>query len=125
MSRALERAEGIGILVGGHLFNNLRFADTIALLANSNANLQALLDSVNQTGATFGMIISERKTKVMCTARMHEYLNIQLNGQELEKVKDLLTLAPCSVTKIHRTLTPATALRNSLLPGLRKLATTF
>ena len=92
MSIALDRTEGIGVLVGGHLFNNLRFADDIALLASSADDLQELLNSVNETSTAFGMEISEPKTKVMCTARTHEDLTIQLNGQDLEQVTEFTYL---------------------------------
>ena len=33
MSLALDKTIGVGVLVSSHLFNNLQFADDIALLA--------------------------------------------------------------------------------------------
>ena len=58
MSLALNKAIGVGVLVGGHLFNNLQFADDIALLAGSADNLQHLLDSVSAVSLAYGMEIS-------------------------------------------------------------------
>ena len=45
MSLALDKTTGEGVLVGSHLFNNLQFADDIALLVRSADDMQHLLDS--------------------------------------------------------------------------------
>ena len=47
MSLALDKTIGVGVLVSSHLFNNLQFADDIALLVGSADNLQHLLDLVS------------------------------------------------------------------------------
>ena len=64
MSLALDKTIGVGVLDSGHLFNNLQFADDIALLAGSADNLQHLLDSVSSIGLAYGIEISGLKTKL-------------------------------------------------------------
>ena len=64
MSLALDKTIGVGVLVGGHLFNNLQFADDIALLVGSADDLQHLLDSVSSGSLVYGMKISGPKHKL-------------------------------------------------------------
>ena len=68
-SLVLDKTVGIGVLVGGHLFNNLWFADNIALLEGSADDLQYLLDSVSSVSLDYGMEISGPKTQTMCISK--------------------------------------------------------
>ena len=95
MSLALDKTIGVGVLVGGHLFNNLQFADDIALLAGSADDLQHLLDSVSSVSLAYGMEISGPKTQTMCISKEHEGLSIKLYGNDLEQVTEFTYLGSC------------------------------
>ena len=56
---------GIGVTVSGRRISNLRYADDIVLMAESQEELQELVDSVNNKGKEYGLKINSGKTKVM------------------------------------------------------------
>ena len=95
MSLALDKTIGVGVLVSSHVFNNLQFADDIALLAGSTDDLQHLLDSVSSVHLAYGMEISGPKIQTMCMSKNHEALNIQLYGNKLEQVTGFTYLGSC------------------------------
>ena len=95
MSLALDKTVGVGVLVSGHLFNNLQFADDIALLVESADDLQHLLDSVSSVSFAYGMEISGLKTQTMCMSKEHEALSIKLYGNDLEQVTEFTYLGSC------------------------------
>ena len=95
MSLALDKTIGVGVLVGGHLFNNLQSADDIALLVGSADDLQHLLDSFSSVSLTYGMEISGPKTQTMCMSKEHEALSIKLYGNDLEHVTEFTYLGSC------------------------------
>src|SRR6266536_4337737 len=64
ITEALENSED-GVKVGGTLVNAVRFADDQAMVANSNAGLQRIMHSLNNTSEEYGMKINIKKTKVM------------------------------------------------------------
>ena len=72
--------------------NNLRFADDINLMATSPDELQAVTDHVNQQATRLGLVINIDKTKVMAVGDEHMKLHIQINGKELEQVKEFVYL---------------------------------
>ena len=88
MSLTLDKTIGVNVLAGSHLFNNLQFADDIALLAGSTNNLQCLLNSVSSVSLAYDMEISGPKTETMCKGKEHEALSIKLYGNNLEQVRE-------------------------------------
>ena len=56
---------GIGVTISGRRISNLRYADDIDLMAESQEELQELVDSVNNKGKEYGLKINSGKTKVM------------------------------------------------------------
>ena len=64
LTEAFE-CEQCGINVDGYRLRDLRFADDIALIAETEADLQNLLDRVHDTSNKYGMEINVPKTKVM------------------------------------------------------------
>ena len=58
-----------GVKIGGFNINNLRYADETVLLAESEEELQAILDRVNDAGHEFGMNMSAKKTEVMLISK--------------------------------------------------------
>ena len=58
-----------GVKVGGRIVQAVRFADKQAMLANSNAGLQRIMDKLNKTSEEYGKKINLKKTKVMRISR--------------------------------------------------------
>ena len=59
-----------GALISRHRIINLRFADDIGVLAESEPDLQSLVTSVGITTSRFGLRVSSAKTKVRQIGRM-------------------------------------------------------
>ena len=83
MKKAMENQKD-GVKVGGQIVQAVRFADDQAMVANSNAGLQRIMDCLNKTSEEYGMKINLKKTKVMRISR-NEGSNI--DGEKLEQVK--------------------------------------
>jgi len=58
-----------GVCVNGSTMLNLRFADDISLLANSDMDLQQLVNKVDVASRRFGLTISSSKTEVQVVGR--------------------------------------------------------
>ena len=71
--------------VSGQLINNLRFADDIDLIAESQEGLQHLTNKVNQGSKRLGLQMNTKKTKTMAINKNHVDMDITLNN---EKSKD-------------------------------------
>ena len=54
-----------GIHIGGTTIYNLRYADDTVLLAETEEDLQEILNEVNLIGITFDMKMNAKKTKTM------------------------------------------------------------
>ena len=66
----------------------VRFADDQAMVANSNAGLQRIIDNLNKTSEEYGMKINLKKTKVMrISKREGSKITIKIGGEKLEQVK--------------------------------------
>lgn len=85
-------SEAAGLRLCGRRVSNLRFADDINLMAESPEELQAVTDQVNQQSVRLGLIINIDKTKVMAVGDDHRQLHIQINGKDLEQVKEFVYL---------------------------------
>ena len=73
--------------------SNLAFADDIALLDNTEKNLQKATDKVAAKGAKARLIINVAKTKVMHVKNTPEDINVNIMGSEpLENVTDFTYL---------------------------------
>ena len=57
----------VGSNINGERLNTLRFVDDIILFAESEDQLNKLLNDLNRGGRKDGMNINKRKTKIMCT----------------------------------------------------------
>src|SRR6478609_4172546 len=64
MKQALENVEE-GIRVGGELIKDVKYADDQRMVANTEAGLQSLMDSLNTTAKHYDMKINIKKTKAM------------------------------------------------------------
>ena len=63
----LEEAEG-GIKIAGRNINNLRYADDITLMAESEEELKSLLMKVKEEGEQVGLKLNIQKTKIMASS---------------------------------------------------------
>ena len=82
---ALEKWED-GIEIGGKYYNNLRYADDVALLATTEGNLQQLVNYVGKASARFDLSLNAKKTQVMVIGRHTSSINIMCNGAPLNKL---------------------------------------
>ena len=78
-----------GVKIGGRNVNNLRYADDTALLAESENQLQVILDAVRSRSERLGLRMNVKKTKVMVVRRTRDQkkANIYIDGKVLEQVK--------------------------------------
>ena len=91
MRHALDKWED-GIEIGGKLYNNLRYADDVALLATTEGNLQQLVNDVGKASERFGLSLNAKKTQVMVIGRHTSSINIMYNGAPLEQDKQFIYL---------------------------------
>ena len=98
MRHALEKWED-GIEIGGKLYNNLRYADDVALLATAEGKLQELANDVGKASERFGLSVNAKKTQVMVIGRHTSSINIMYNGAPWNKLNSSSTLAQASTRK--------------------------
>ena len=91
MRHALEKWED-GIEIGGKFYNNLRYADDVALLATTEGNIQPLVNDVGTASERFGLSLNAKKTQVMVIGRHTSSINTMYNGAPLEQVKQFIYL---------------------------------
>ena len=84
--------QDIGARINGHIINNLRFADDIALIAESEQDLQKLVTLVNSSSSQLGLKISITKTQVQVVSKEPEQMNITITSQTLVQVKSFTYL---------------------------------
>ena len=58
-----------GVHIGGTTINNLRYADDTVLLAETEEDLQEILNEVNRIGKTFDMKMNGTKTTTMLVSK--------------------------------------------------------
>src|SRR6476469_1777992 len=68
MKEALENVEE-GIRVGGELIKDVKYADDQGLVANTEAGLQGLMESLNTTAKHYDVKINIKMTKAMAVLR--------------------------------------------------------
>src|SRR6478609_11232445 len=68
MKEALENVEE-GIRVGGELIKDVIYADDQGMVANTEAELQRLMDSLNTTAKHYDMKVNIKETKAMVVSR--------------------------------------------------------
>ena len=78
-----------GALISGHRISNLRFADDIDLLAESEPDLQSLLTTVDTTNTRCGLRVSSAKTEVQQVGRISQSL---IGTSTLTQVSDFVYL---------------------------------
>ncbi|MEW8547766.1 MAG: reverse transcriptase domain-containing protein [Candidatus Thiodiazotropha sp.] len=78
----LEEHHG-NVSIGGRTITNLRFADDIDALVEDEQELEALIESLDQTYTRYKMTISAEKTKLMTNSAHSIQREIKVKGQKL------------------------------------------
>ena len=76
-----------GIKISGGNINNLRYADDITLMAESEGELKSLLMKVKEESEKVGLKFSIQKTKIMSSSPITSQ---QINGETGETVTDFI-----------------------------------
>ena len=87
--------EGIpGLIVGGNIINNLRYADDTVLLAESATDLQNLVTIVKEKSEEVGLKMNIKKTKTMVISKRNTIpeLDIRIDGKAVEQVSSFTYL---------------------------------
>ena len=85
-----DSEELTGIVIGGLNITSLRFADDTLLMAESEEELQRIVDAVREASLERGLRMNVKKTKTMVIRRnINEEckVSIKVEGKELEQVK--------------------------------------
>ena len=82
----LEEAQA-GIKIAGRNINNLRYADDITLMAESEEELKNLLMKMKQESETAGLKLKIQKTKIMASGPITSW---QIDGETMETVTDFI-----------------------------------
>ena len=82
----LEEAQA-GIKIAGRNINNLRYADDITLMAESEEELKSLLMKVKEESEKVGLKLSIQKTKIMASSSITSW---QIDGESVETVTDFI-----------------------------------
>ena len=96
----LEEAQA-GIKIAGRNINNLRYADDITLMAESEEELKSLLMKVKEESEKVGLKLNIQKTKIMASGPITSW---QINGEAVETVADFFFWAPKSLQMVTTTM---------------------
>ena len=82
----LEEAQA-GIKIAGRSINNLRYADDIILMAESEEELKSLLMKVKEESKKVGLKLNIQKTKIMASGPITSW---EIDGETVETVSDFI-----------------------------------
>ena len=87
LAEAFDDCKKLGINVDGYKLKDPRFADDIALIADSENDLQTLIERVHDVSKKYGMEISIPKTKALILSHEDQLqVNIKLDDTSLDQV---------------------------------------
>ena len=92
----LEEAQA-GIKIARRNINNLRYADDITLMAESQEEFKSLLMKVKDKSEKVGLKLNIQKTKIMTSSPI---TSRQMNGETVETVGDFILGAPKSLQMV-------------------------
>jgi hypothetical protein len=70
-----EIKEMPGVSMGGHIINNLRYADDTVLISNTEENLQELINIVNAQSIKKGLSMNLNKTETIMISKKNSKHN--------------------------------------------------
>ena len=86
----LDEAQA-GIKISGRNINNLRYADDITLMAESQEELKSLLMKVKEESKKADLKLNIKKTKIMASSPI---TSRQIHGETVETVTDFIFGGP-------------------------------
>ena len=92
----LEEAQA-GIKIAGRNINNLRYADDIILMVESEEELKSLLMKVKEESEKAGLKLNIQKMKIMASGPITSW---EIDGGTVETVSDFIFLAPKSLQMV-------------------------
>ena len=92
----LDEAQS-GIKIAGRNINNLRYADDITLMAESEEELKSLLIKVKVESEKVGLKLNIQKTKIMASGLI---TSLELDGETVETMSDFIFWAPESLQMV-------------------------
>ena len=82
----LDEAQ-VGIKIARRNINNLRYADNITLMAESEEKLKSFLMKVKEESEKVGLKLNIKKTKIMASGPITSW---QIDGKTVETVTDFI-----------------------------------
>ena len=82
----LEEAQA-GIKIAGRNINNLRYADDMILMAESEEELKSLLMKVKEESEKIGLKLNIQKMKIMASGLITSW---EINGETVKTVSDYI-----------------------------------
>ena len=79
----LEEAQ-TGIKIAGRNIDNLRYADDITLMAESEEELKSLLMKLKEEGEKVGLKLNIQKTKIMASSPI---ISWEIYGEKVESIR--------------------------------------
>ena len=79
--------EQVGIKIAGRNINNLRYADDITLMAESEEELKSLLMKVKEESEKVGLKLNIQKNNIMASSPITSW---QIDGETVETVADFV-----------------------------------
>ena len=84
----LDEAQA-GIKIAGRNISNLRYADDITLMAESEGELKSFLMKVKEESEKFGLKLNIQKTKIMASSPITSW---QIDMETMEAVTEFIYL---------------------------------
>ena len=92
----LEEAQA-GIKIARRTINNLRYADDMTLMAESEEEQKNLLMKVKEESEKVGLKLNIQKTKIMASSPITSW---EIDGETVETVSDFIFWAPKSLKMV-------------------------
>ena len=86
-----------GIKIAGRNINNLRYADDIALMAESEEELKSLLMKEKEESEKVGLKLNIQETKIMASSPITSW---EIDKETVETVSDFILGAPKSLQMV-------------------------
>ena len=86
-----------GIKIARRNINNLRYADDMTLMAESEEELKNLLMTVKEESEKVGLKLNIQKTKIMASGPITSW---EIDGKTVETVADVILGAPKSLQMV-------------------------
>ena len=96
----LEEAQA-GIKISGRNINNLRYADDITFMAESEEELRSLLMKVKEESEKVGLKLNIQKTKIRASGPITSW---QIDGETMETLRDFLGGSQKSLQMVSTTM---------------------